>query len=316
MTAVAITCAVLALSGWAGGPALRLLLSRSRADPAAAALTWGACALAWVSTCVITAVAAAGWSTGGWELAGPLRHALSAWRLTYGQGFTVDVPPAAGLLTAVALTARLAWAVASTTRGRRRARHSLHLWLAQHGVRTALPGGRSAVVVQDPECLAVCLPGRAGLVVLSSATVALLPTDALAAVLAHEQAHQRGHHHLATAVSGTLHRAFPGVRLLADADAGLKLACERIADESAAARWGPRVVAGALVAMASGGPRPDAGVLGAATHEVYARVEALLAPSASHRRAGATAGVVAAGITVAPWAVLAVPAVRAAIDLL
>jgi Zn-dependent protease with chaperone function len=55
-----------------------------------------------------------------------------------------------------------------------------------------LPG---VTVLEHRRPFAYCLPGRQGPVVVSSAALGRLQAEQLAAVLAHERAHQAGHHH-------------------------------------------------------------------------------------------------------------------------
>ncbi len=73
-------------------------------------------------------------------------------------------------------------------------------------------GAADPVVVQHATLAAYCLPGRGGRIVLTSAALAALSPDELAAVLAHERAHLSGRHHLALAAAAGLSR---GLRLRA-----------------------------------------------------------------------------------------------------
>src|SRR2546430_14723723 len=79
------------------------------------------------------------------------------------------------------------------------------------GVQTcALPIWRlGSILLDHDEAAAWCLPGAGGQVVLTTAAVHALDEAQLAAVLAHERAHQRGRHHLLVALAGSLAAAFP-----------------------------------------------------------------------------------------------------------
>jgi Zn-dependent protease with chaperone function len=98
----------------------------------------------------------------------------------------------AGAAIAAAVTGRLAWCgaaalLAEATAGHRH-RHRLRL--------VGRPDRRlGAIVVDHHAPAAYCLPGPRRPVVLTTAAVEALDSTQLAAVLAHEKAHQAGHHH-------------------------------------------------------------------------------------------------------------------------
>lgn len=78
-----------------------------------------------------------------------------------------------------------------------------------------------------------------------------LGVEGAAAVLAHERAHLRGHHHLVLRLARVARRAAPWVPLFAQAPAALGLLVEMAADADASRVCGHRAVAGALRQMAA-----------------------------------------------------------------
>jgi Zn-dependent protease with chaperone function len=95
-----------------------------------------------------------------------------------------------------------------------------------------------AVVVQHDRAASYCLPGRGGRIVVTSKAIQLLTPAQLDAVLAHERAHQRGHHHLLLCLTTALRRAIPRVRLVRYADEEVRRLTEVIADDTAARTHG------------------------------------------------------------------------------
>ena len=131
------------------------------------------------------------------------------------------------------------------------------------------------VVLDSPHRVAYCLPGRDRTVVVTTATVAALTTEQLAAVLAHEHAHLDQHHHLLLALARGLARVFPGAPLFRAAATQLTHLVEFSADDAAARRHGGRTVTDALLAMTGVHPVP-AGALAAAATGVHLRAHRLL----------------------------------------
>jgi hypothetical protein len=144
------------------------------------------------------------------------------------------------------------------------------------------------VVVDGPEVDVFAVPALRGRIVATRALLAALPADERRAVLAHETAHLRHHHHryrlaadLAAAVNPLLHPLASSV----------EYATERWADEAAAGTVGDRrVVARALArcGLEATEPRRRAPWAAAAMHatkpsRLVRRVEALLAPAPRHR---------------------------------
>jgi Zn-dependent protease with chaperone function len=142
----------------------------------------------------------------------------------------------------------MAWSTAATLLARATAGRSHHRGLRLVG----RPDPRlGAIVVDHHAPAAYCLPGPRRPVVLTTAAVKVLDRSQLAAVLAHEKAHQDGHHHLLVAAAAAPAAAFPLVpafRLGRDQVARL---AELAADDNAAAASPRLAVAGALLALAA-----------------------------------------------------------------
>jgi Peptidase family M48 len=201
----------------------------------------------------------------------------------------------AGAGLAVAVIARLSWCAARTL-GRAVVARRRH----RDGIAVA---GRvdprlGVVVLDHDEPAAWCMPGTRRQVVLTSAAVEVLDPQQLAAVLAHERAHQRGRHHLMISLAGAMTAAFPRVPGFRLAHQQVARLAELMADDAAAAAAPRLTVAGALLAL--GAPAP-AIALGAGGSDTAARVRRLISAPLPLGRA-ATAGVV---LSVA--AMLAVP---------
>ena len=148
-----------------------------------------------------------------------------------------------------------------------------------------LPGDGAAVVLDDPQPAAYCVPGRPAAIVLTSGALAVLDPGQLAAVLAHERAHLAGRHGLLVALTRRLAASFPGVPLFTRAPAEVARLAEMCADAAAARRGGRSTLVGALLAMGTGAAVPAA-ALAATGGAVTARVQRLLdpAPRARHAR--------------------------------
>jgi Zn-dependent protease with chaperone function len=132
------------------------------------------------------------------------------------------------------------------------------------------------VVVPGPALEAYALPGRPGRVVVSGCLLDRLDSDSRAALIAHEQAHLAGRHHLFAAVAWLAAASNP---LLLPVARSVEYTIERWADEHAAAVTGDR----RLVA------------------ETIGQV-ALLASPRRQRAAGLTLGAVGPGRVSLAWA--------------
>ncbi|MGH3398700.1 MAG: M48 family metalloprotease, partial [Streptosporangiaceae bacterium] len=140
-------------------------------------------------------------------------------------------PVATGVAAALLLTGV---AVATAITARRRG-----LALAESYRRAARlrPGRHRVVVVPGPAIEAYALPGWPGRIVLSAGILAALDDRGQAALLAHEQAHLSGQHHLFTTAARLAAAANP---LLLPLSRAVDYTTERWADERAAAATGDR----------------------------------------------------------------------------
>ncbi len=216
--------------------------------------------------------------------------------------FWRDAAYAVVLLFAVVVAARLVWSMVTVGRqtSARRARHRAAVDLLAQ-VDTALPvKGLRILAAQLP--MAYCLPGvRDSRVVLSAGTLALLTTDEVQAVIAHESAHVRARHDLVLDTFTALHRAFPHLVRSRMPVQQCTLLVEMLADDAARRRVGSRPLAQALIAL-SGAPSPD-GALAAAGSDVVLRVQRLAAaPPPRWLAAGVYA--LAAGLVLFPIGLL------------
>jgi len=176
--------------------------------------------------------------------------------------------PWAGVVAGSLLVAALVRA----NRYRRRVR-------AEHALYATIDG---LEVVASDQPIAFAVPGRPGGVVIGSALLSRLHPDERAAVLAHENAHLRLHHHRYVHTVELCARAFP---FLAPLARQVRFATERWADEVAAADIGSRrTVARAIarVALMPRGGQLDS-ALAFSGRGTSARVVALLHPGESRR---------------------------------
>ncbi len=184
----------------------------------------------------------------------------------------------AGICAVVLLATTVALGLASWRRGR--------LLVAAFQECHRLPGDGELAVIDDARLEAFALPGlpgRRGRVVVSTGMLRTLQGAEREALMAHERAHLRGHHHLYLLVLQLAAAACPLLRPLAKEGA---FTIERWADEDAALAVGDRaVVARALsrAALAKKGSHSHLGTLAAVGGPVPRRVRALLAPSPKPR---------------------------------
>jgi Zn-dependent protease with chaperone function len=147
-----------------------------------------------------------------------------------------------------------------------------------------LPGAGAAVVLDAQQPAAYCVPGRPATIVVTSGTLALLDPAQLTAVLAHEQAHLAGRHHLLIALTRALSASFPGVPLFTHGPAEVAGLAEMCADDAAARHTGRRTLIAALLAMGTGTAVPAA-ALAATACATMIRVQRLLEPPRRARQA-------------------------------
>jgi hypothetical protein len=169
------------------------------------------------------------------------------------------------------------------------------------------PAGR-AVVLDSPQRVAYCVPGRPAAIVLSTGALAVLDPSQLTAVLAHERAHLAGRHHLLIMAARGLAATFPAVPLFTRGPAEVARLAEMCADDVAVRGSGRYTLVAALLAMGTGTAVPAA-ALAASTCAVEARVERLLEPARRGRRASYSLAL--AAVTLLLTLVLALIAVLA-----
>jgi Zn-dependent protease with chaperone function len=237
------------------------------------------------------------------QLIGACVHRL---RATYGTpgGATVA---GLGLTMAGAVAARTALTATTHLRaaGRQALRHA----------QTARLVGRSepalgAVLVEHSQPAAYCVAGRQPTVILTTAAVQELDPGQLDAVLAHERAHLAGRHHRLLALARIGREVLPFLPLMRDAEQQVARLVELHADDAATRARDPRLLATALVVLAtSAGP---ASALAAGATDSVQRIHRLLGPSEPLGRARRQLlRATAAALAVAPVLLALTPAVIA-----
>ncbi len=142
---------------------------------------------------------------------------------------------------------------------------------------------RDVVVVEADHPAAYCVAGRPRAIVVTSAAVASLQDDQLAAVVAHEQAHLSGRHHQILMLLRAAASALPAVPLAAAGPEVVARLLEMCADDSAARRHGSHPLLCGLMALVAPTAVPVA-ALGAAGTAVLDRASRLAAPAARGAR--------------------------------
>lgn len=269
-----------------------------RLSPRTAALTMTAAAVV-VGACTVTCLGLLAASALGQQEPAARLGRWSAAVVEHG----APVPSWVGLVAAAILVAIAPAVLVSLCR------RLCDLGRTERAVRATSP----LVVLDDPHPSALAIGGLLhGRIALSTGLLSLLDDTGRAAVLAHEQAHLRGRHHL---LRTAVRLAVLSDPLLAGMPALVTRATERWADECAAAATGDRrAVARALSATAlatrpvrgsATGIAAQAAVTGHfAGDSVAERVGALLAPAAPARcwpvavvAVGLLAVVVATGVS-------------------
>jgi hypothetical protein len=204
------------------------------------------------------------------QLIGACVHRL---RATYGTpgGATVA---GLGLTMAGAVVARTALTATTHLRaaGRQALRHAQTARLVGHP-EPAL----GAVLVEHSQPAAYCVAGRQPTVILTTAAVQALDPGQLDAVLAHERAHLAGRHHRLLALARIGREVLPFLPLMRDAEQQVARLVELHADDAATRARDPRLLATALVVLATAaGPAP---ALAAGAIDSVQRIHRLLGPS-------------------------------------
>jgi len=191
---------------------------------------------------------------------------------------------------------------------RRRAHHRMVVDLVGIGHDAALAqpcaNQRDLRVLDVPQPLAYCLPGRRSRVVVSEGTLTTLTDAEVAAILTHERAHLRARHDLVLEAFTAVHAAFPRIVRSANALSAVRLLVELLADDAAVRATGRTALARALVACASG--RAPSGALAAGGPSTVLRVRRLSGRGNS-LALSAAAYLAAVAVFVVPTVALAVP---------
>jgi Zn-dependent protease with chaperone function len=138
--------------------------------------------------------------------------------------------------------------------------------------RGPIPEG-DLLIIDDTTPTAFAVPGRHPHVVVSTAMLALLDADERRAMLAHERAHLRHHHHRFVVASELSAAVLP---LLWPAARRVRFATERWADQEAVREVGdPNIVARAIARAALARSGSAGSALALAGGDVVARIEAL-----------------------------------------
>jgi beta-lactamase regulating signal transducer with metallopeptidase domain len=212
----------------------------------------------------------------------------------------------AGAVVAVAVLAWVAWCAVATLAATARAGrdHRLRLLLAG---RTDERLG--ALVVEHGEPAAYCMSGVRRPVVLTTAALRLLDEPQLAAVLAHERAHQAGRHHLLVSLAAVPAAAFPWVPAFRHTRDEVARLAELAADDAAARRSPRLAVAEALLTLGSVAGPAAAWALSAGGSTAAARVRRLIAAPQPLSWAAKTMWTVALAALIAlPLVLMAAPA--------
>jgi Zn-dependent protease with chaperone function len=108
-----------------------------------------------------------------------------------------------------------------------------------------------AVLVEHSQPAAYCVAGRQPTVILTTAAVQALDPGQLDAVLAHERAHLAGRHHRLLALARIGRQVLPFLPLMRDAEPQVARLVELHADDAATRAHDPRLLATALVVLAT-----------------------------------------------------------------
>jgi Zn-dependent protease with chaperone function len=204
------------------------------------------------------------------DLIGACVHRLRATYGTPGGAIVAEL----GLILAGAVLARtVLTAIAHFRAARRQAlRHAQTARL----VGQAEPA-LGAVLVEHAQPTAYCVAGRQPTVILTTGAVQALDPAQLDAVLAHERAHLTGRHHWLLAMARISQEVLPFLPLMRDAEKQVARLVELHADDAATRAHDPRLLATALVVLATA-DGPPAALAAGATDSVQ-RIHRLLGPS-------------------------------------
>ncbi|MEU5156131.1 M56 family metallopeptidase [Glycomyces sp. NPDC021274] len=234
-----------------------------------------------------------------------VQHCISALRELHGPIAGPVIAVAAAALTCVVplwILAAGALVARATTAERSRLRRAL--------ASAPRDSHLGAIVVESERPAAYCIPGKGGLIAVTSGALALLDRPELNAVLAHERAHLAGRHHLLVALAQIGRRAFGRLPLFAHLPERIGHLVELAADDAAARSASRGTLARSLLSVATAQAPVEA--LAASGGDTVARIERLLDAPAAPGPAGV--GTILGGnaaAVAAPVLVLAAPILTA-----
>jgi Zn-dependent protease with chaperone function len=152
----------------------------------------------------------------------------------------------------------------------------------QHAMAARVVGSptrwRDVVAVEAEQPAAYCVAGRPRAIIVTTAALASLKDDQLAAVLAHEQAHLTGRHHQLLMVLRAIAAGLPRLPLLVAGPEAVARLLEMCADDTAARRYGPHPLLCGLMTLVAR-PAVPAAALAATNTAVLDRASRLAAPA-------------------------------------
>jgi Zn-dependent protease with chaperone function len=284
--------------------------SWTRQAPRVAILTWQALTVSVVVTVVLAGVTLLIPITALAGDLGAIVHACAVSIATaYGESEFLPVKLVGAFLAGV-LPVWVLICGAQVLGGGWRSRRRLHRSLS---LVTETDAGSGITVIETAAPAAFCVPGRSAQIVVTRGALSNLSTCELDGVLAHEEAHLRGRHNLAVALSQILARAFPRIRLFQVATKETRQLIELLADDAALQRVDRVNLASAIVSLAE--MKAPTAAMAMAQDAATLRVSRLLSPApplAPWRDRFAVLGALA--VVVAPLFIAGYPAVCAALS--
>lgn len=255
---------VLTVSALLGPQLLRRAAPVMMRIPRSAATLLLTCSALWLLAAAAVSLSLA-WVAGGPQILpavyGDVCQRCLAQTSPFGTGAVVQTPlpvvvlmllPAAGLAVLAAFGARKALRRVHATRTEQDV-------VSRDARETRLLGHR-VLMLPDAQPVAFALPRRRGGIVVSTGLVQTLSPGELAAVLAHEQAHLRQHHHVVMALTAAFARPLRHVPLFRAVADAVPRYLEIAADDRARGRCGTPSLAGALLKIGEHRHRSPAAV--------------------------------------------------------
>lgn len=189
---------------------------------------------------------------------GPLAAASSCWS-SVRHGVPPRVEELSGVLTLIIVTAGAArFAVIGTRFMRRRGRSRRERLAVLRLAARVEPGSPTILWLAHDRPLAFSLSGRPSFLVATDGLRRQLTTSQADAVLEHERAHVRHHHHLLVSLADLSKAALPFLPLFRAAPRAVRELVELAADDTAVRRFGATTVRSALLGVAGGGSPENA----------------------------------------------------------